>query len=484
MFKQTHVWFALATTISACTYTYAQTVIGMGTENPNPNAVLELVSENSEQGFLVPRFTTQQRNGSNFTSRLSDKDNGLLVFDTIEGAFFYWFNGSWQKGLGESQQQVVAWHEGNTAPSSTIGKNGDFYIHKATGDLYRKSNGSYILFGSIHKSEEQYVASTGISIIDNEIKNTAPDQTVTLSGGGSVKVSGTYPNFTLFGTNNDTDQALPAGQVLVGNTSNVAAPVSISGDITLNSDGTMTIKLDAITTAKIVDNAITTAKLSNDAVTKEKVNADVAGNGLKKNTTDGSLEINVSNGLQIQNDQLQLANKGSGEILIGSGSQVNAHTISGDIVLANDGKATVTQLQGRVVSTAIPATNDVLAWSGSQWKPQTLSNVTGNTWYQGTSLPDASLPAPNGSFYFKTDDAMVYHNTEGNWEKLGKWLVPSESTVGGSTVTSTRTPTIMIGTGKPDKKTPDDTEPGDMFFDTLDGKLWIKKNDKDWVEVK
>lgn len=42
-----------------------------------------------------------------------------------------------------------------------------------------------------------YTAGTGISIAGNVISNTAPDQTVTITGGNRISVTGTYPNFTI-----------------------------------------------------------------------------------------------------------------------------------------------------------------------------------------------------------------------------------------------------------------------------------------------
>ncbi|OWY24740.1 hypothetical protein C7N43_30665, partial [Sphingobacteriales bacterium UPWRP_1] len=42
-----------------------------------------------------------------------------------------------------------------------------------------------------------YTAGTGISLSGNTIINTAPDQTVAITGGGVTSVSGTYPNFTV-----------------------------------------------------------------------------------------------------------------------------------------------------------------------------------------------------------------------------------------------------------------------------------------------
>ncbi|MEQ6168565.1 hypothetical protein AAOE16_15325, partial [Ekhidna sp. MALMAid0563] len=83
--------------ILACTLSFAQdNSVGINTNSPNENAVLELVSPNSNQGFLVPRLTSAQRNSMS----LNNLDNGLMVFDTDADLFYFWNNGSWKAGLG------------------------------------------------------------------------------------------------------------------------------------------------------------------------------------------------------------------------------------------------------------------------------------------------------------------------------------------------------------------------------------------------
>ncbi|MEQ8556139.1 MAG: hypothetical protein RIC06_05820 [Cyclobacteriaceae bacterium] len=70
--------------------------VGIGIENPNPNAILHLVSPGSNQGLLIPTMTTSQRNSSFFTGKLSSSDNGLLVFDLTDKTFYYWQDTGWQ----------------------------------------------------------------------------------------------------------------------------------------------------------------------------------------------------------------------------------------------------------------------------------------------------------------------------------------------------------------------------------------------------
>jgi hypothetical protein len=83
---------------------------------------------------------------------------------------------------------------------------------------------------------------------------------------------------------NTTNADLTSGRIWVGNASNVATPVTMSGDGTLSSTGVLDMSNAAIETAEIVDNAITTAKINNNAVTTAKIvdgtiaTADIADN--------------------------------------------------------------------------------------------------------------------------------------------------------------------------------------------------------------
>ena len=50
-------------------------------------------------------------------------------------------------------------------------------------------------------TDTTYTAGSGLSLTGTEFANTAPDQTVTLTGSGATSVSGTYPSFTIASTN-------------------------------------------------------------------------------------------------------------------------------------------------------------------------------------------------------------------------------------------------------------------------------------------
>lgn len=85
---------------------------------------------------------------------------------------------------------------------------------------------------------------------------------------------------------NTANADLTSGRIWVGNASNVATPVTMSGDGTLSSTGVLDMSNAAIETAEIVDNAITTAKVNNNAITTAKIvdgtiaTADIADNAI------------------------------------------------------------------------------------------------------------------------------------------------------------------------------------------------------------
>ena len=105
--------FAIACLVAILMDVKGQSV-GIGTETPNPNAILELVAPNHDQGLLVPRMSTSDRTATNFTSNLSASDNGLMVYDEDLNQFFFWINTEWV--------QLAANNSGLPEQSSESGK--------------------------------------------------------------------------------------------------------------------------------------------------------------------------------------------------------------------------------------------------------------------------------------------------------------------------------------------------------------------------
>ena len=87
----------------------------------------------------------------------------------------------------------------------------------------------YALYSETAGNVQTYTAGNGISIAGNVITNTAPDQTVAITGTGATSVTGTYPNFTISSTDNVNDADADA--------TNEIQVLSISNDTMYLSNG-------------------------------------------------------------------------------------------------------------------------------------------------------------------------------------------------------------------------------------------------------
>ena len=533
----------------------AQTIIGMGTENPNPNAVLELVPENSNQGFLAPRLTSVQRTASSFIDKLTDTDNGLLVFDTDQGAFFYWYQGAWQRGISGDRggadpdpvNHSTTWFTGAAAPSNIPASEGDFYINETSGDVYKFSNASFSIIGSLatstdanrtqnlssvlqqnNSAAQQKITDLGNptdpgdavtkEYVDAQVGaiNVANDDNQTLTevlaegndaSGNNIsnladpsapqdaatkkyvddEIDGLVP---LFGTDNQEltfnettkilsiergsnevdlssldggTPTLPNGQLFIGNSSSQATPVTISGDITIAADGTVTIsnasistdrlQNNAVTADKLANNAVVTSKIANDAVDRRKIDANVAGNGLSQ-AGNGSLQVNLG----------------------------------GDVVTTGN-NLSVVKLRGNEIAPITPSNNQVLQWDdgNAQWTPADLPPGGGGgdqQWYEGTDDPNITNPSgsQNGDYYYRTAPVggeKVYRKVAGSWEELGGFTNTSNLNVNG-TGYSYRTPWLYTGSIKPDDQPINFGQLGDMYYDDNEEKMYFKVKNDEW----
>ncbi len=115
------ILFLLLVPISAALFAQEGSV-GIGTQTPNEKAVLHLVAPNNDQGFLVPKLTTSQRN--DFSSQLTTAENGMMVYDSDLNRFFFWLIDHWeavgsslQAGAGVEIVNGVISNTGDTDPS-------------------------------------------------------------------------------------------------------------------------------------------------------------------------------------------------------------------------------------------------------------------------------------------------------------------------------------------------------------------------------
>jgi hypothetical protein len=124
----------------------------------------------------------------------------------------------------------------NAAPDQTV---------KITGEGATTISGTYPNFtitSTDTDTNTTYSAGSGLSLVGTEFRNAAPDQTVSLTGKGATTISGTYPNFTITSTdtNTDTDTTYTAGTglKLVGTEFRNSAP---DQTVTLTGNGATTI---------------------------------------------------------------------------------------------------------------------------------------------------------------------------------------------------------------------------------------------------
>ncbi|WPP49608.1 tail fiber domain-containing protein [Catalinimonas niigatensis] len=283
---------------------WSQNNVGIGTNEPNSNAVLQIVAPTGDQGLLIPTLTTDEREATAFTSRLGTAENGLMVFDTDLNTFFFWINDQWQPIVsGRASQFLLAGEGIEITEDSIISNIGDT---DSTNDITNATLAEGDLSGTFPELTIVPSAVTTEKIADasvNSVKianNTILPQDLQSPGAGKVLITtsgGTvfWENQSLFGITflqeghiyigNSSNQpsALEIrgdGRILIGNSTSANA-VNVSGDISLNSTGNAQINENAVgstelqnlsvTTNKLADASITSAKLGNNAVESTKI---------------------------------------------------------------------------------------------------------------------------------------------------------------------------------------------------------------------
>lgn len=85
---------------------FAQNNVGIGTNLPNANAILDLDPPAKDKGFLTPRLNQAQRVA--LGAALGNNDKGLLVFDPIDVLFYFWDGTKWVPFPVDTDQQTLA----------------------------------------------------------------------------------------------------------------------------------------------------------------------------------------------------------------------------------------------------------------------------------------------------------------------------------------------------------------------------------------
>ncbi len=328
--------------------------VGINTTSPNSNAVLELVSPNSNQGFLVPRVTTVQR--ENMDNSFSIAENGLMVFDTDENLFYYWKDGVWNAGLGvlniltaggdltgtypnplirlgavsEAKLQDLAVSTDKLQNNSvTTGKidNGAITTAKianlaVTGEKLEDvgiTPGTYgteafnvlqLTFdskGRVIGVTEVTIQIGSDNINDGSIQNVdIADATITISKINTEGNANTV--LTVDGSGNPVwtnrsefaSSALAQNNIYIGNSSGVAEGLPVGGDVTVTNNGTVAdvqLNTGSVTTNEILNNTILADDIASNAVDTDELapdavtNSELADNAVRtENIVDGQVQ--------------------------------------------------------------------------------------------------------------------------------------------------------------------------------------------------
>jgi hypothetical protein len=143
-----------------------------------------------------------------------------------------------------------------TAPSAP--SEGDLW-YDSTNNILKTYNGT-----SWDVSGYVYSAGTGIDITGTTITNTAPDQTVTLTEGSNVTITGTYPNFTIAATDTNTTYTAGTALDLVG--TEFSVDLSELTTSTTDGDGDFFVVVDSVNAQrKLTKGNINLSGFNNDA---------------------------------------------------------------------------------------------------------------------------------------------------------------------------------------------------------------------------
>ncbi len=211
----------------------------------------------------------------------------------------------------------------------------------------------------------------------NLIFNGAYNVQFTSSGSTNLTLptSGTLANQTYVNNQIAASNVLNSAQIFVGNSSNVATGVTLSGDATLANDGTLTLANTGVTSG-------TYTSVTVDA--KGRVTAGSNPTTLSEYGITDALSTSLTNGT----------------ILIGNGSNIaDEVSIGGDATLANDGTLTVSSIGGNSISLGGAFTTAAaLTFSGAntvQFTSTAATNLTLPT--SGTLANQAYVDARTGT---------------------------------------------------------------------------------------
>ncbi|MBR10035.1 MAG: hypothetical protein CMP48_20395 [Rickettsiales bacterium] len=359
-----------------CLAATAQNSVGIGTETPNSNAVLHLVSPDGNQGFLVPQVSTTERTATTFTDNLASDDQGLLVFDSTEQVFYYWSGSVW---TSLSAQQLTA-GTGLSIVDGTISNTGDLDDQNEIQDLSLSGNDLTITNNS---------SSTTIDLspyLDNTDSQTLSftSTTLAITGGNSVDLASLQD-----GTGTDDQTATEVPVTSSGNlaSTNVQDALSeLQGDI----DGISDTDDQTATEVTVTPSGNLTSTNVQDALSE--IQGDVDGISDTDDQTASEVVVTASGNLTSTDVQSALQELQA---------DIDAGSAGGDMlqsVYDTDGNSTVDDAEtvnGLTVLTAVPAGAVFTDAQSLSFDGSSLTLSGGNTVNLSSLGDDADADASN-----------------------------------------------------------------------------------------
>lgn len=173
--------------------------IGIGNTNPDPSAILDITSTN--QGILAPRMTTLQRN------TITSPADGLLVFDTDEGVFYFYETATGWLPLESApvrDNYKLIKSAADLADELTAGGGSTYLLDENT---YYEINGTIVLGAPIDLNDayvsgldanEDILFSVGGTIFSGAKGGSIRNVTLSASGGTIFNLTGTGTETLIF----------------------------------------------------------------------------------------------------------------------------------------------------------------------------------------------------------------------------------------------------------------------------------------------
>ena len=174
-------------------------------------------------------------------------DNSQVLTDVPANAVFVDTNTTYSAGSGITLSGTTF---SNSSPDQTVALTGA----GATTVTGAYPNFTITSTDTDTNTNTTYGAGTGITLSGTTFSNSAPDQTVALTGAGATSVSGTYPNFTITSTDTDTN---------TNTTYSAGTGISLNGT-TFSANGSA---ITGVNAAKVDNFSISTNSTGTDANT-------------------------------------------------------------------------------------------------------------------------------------------------------------------------------------------------------------------------